>query len=39
LAAGVFGVPSFVVGDRVYFGNDRLPILRHVLLKDRHGRA
>jgi 2-hydroxychromene-2-carboxylate isomerase len=33
LAAGVFGVPSFGVGGRVYFGNDRLPILRHMLLK------
>ena len=33
LAAGVFGVPSFVVAGRVYFGNDRLPILRHMLLK------
>jgi len=33
LAAGVFGVPSFVAGGRVYFGNDRLPILRHMLLK------
>jgi len=35
LAAGVFGVPSFVVGGRVYFGNDRLPILRHMLLGDK----
>jgi 2-hydroxychromene-2-carboxylate isomerase len=35
LAAGVFGVPSFVVAGRVVFGNDRLPILRHLLLKDR----
>jgi 2-hydroxychromene-2-carboxylate isomerase len=33
LAAGVFGVPSFVIGDRAYFGNDHLPILRHMLLK------
>ena len=33
--AGVFGVPSFVVGGQVYFGNDRLPILRHMLLKIR----
>jgi 2-hydroxychromene-2-carboxylate isomerase len=31
LAAGVFGVPSFVLEGRVYFGNDRLPIVRHVL--------
>jgi 2-hydroxychromene-2-carboxylate isomerase len=35
LAAGVFGVPSFVVASRVYFGNDRLPILRHMLLKAK----
>jgi 2-hydroxychromene-2-carboxylate isomerase len=35
LAAGVFGVPSFVVGGQVYWGNDRLPIVRHVLLKGR----
>jgi 2-hydroxychromene-2-carboxylate isomerase len=35
LAAGVFGVPSFVANGRVYFGNDRLPILRHMLLKAK----
>jgi 2-hydroxychromene-2-carboxylate isomerase len=34
-ALGVFGVPSFVVGEKVYWGNDRLPIVRHVLLKAR----
>ncbi len=39
LAAGVFGVPSFLLKGKVYFGNDRLPIIRHVLLKDRHGRS
>jgi 2-hydroxychromene-2-carboxylate isomerase len=33
LDPGVFGVPSFVIDGRVYFGNDRLPIVRHVLLK------
>jgi 2-hydroxychromene-2-carboxylate isomerase len=33
LARGVFGVPSFVLGDEVYFGNDRLVLLRHALLK------
>jgi 2-hydroxychromene-2-carboxylate isomerase len=32
-ARGVFGVPSFVVGDEVYFGNDRLVLLRHALLQ------
>jgi 2-hydroxychromene-2-carboxylate isomerase len=26
-------VPSFVLGDEVYFGNDRLVLLRHALLK------
>jgi len=31
LAVGVFGVPSFVVGGQVYWGNDRLPIVRHRL--------
>ena len=34
-ARGVFGVPSFVLGDEVYFGNDRLVLLRHALLKTR----
>jgi 2-hydroxychromene-2-carboxylate isomerase len=33
LASGVFGVPSFVVGDEVYWGNDRLPLLRHALAR------
>jgi 2-hydroxychromene-2-carboxylate isomerase len=28
-------VPSFVVGDEIYFGNDRLPLVRHALLQDR----
>jgi 2-hydroxychromene-2-carboxylate isomerase len=32
---GVFGVPSFVVGGQVFWGNDRLPIVRHMLLKKR----
>lgn len=32
-ARGLFGVPSFVVGDDIYFGNDRLPLLRHALLQ------
>jgi 2-hydroxychromene-2-carboxylate isomerase len=32
LARGVFGVPSFLLGDQVYFGNDRLVLLRHALL-------
>lgn len=33
VARGVFGVPSFVLGNAVYFGNDRLVLLRHALLK------
>ena len=33
VAAGASGVPSFVVGNEVYFGNDRLPLLRHALLQ------
>ena len=32
-AIGVFGVPSFVLDGQIYWGNDRLPIVRHVLLK------
>jgi 2-hydroxychromene-2-carboxylate isomerase len=34
IALGVFGVPSLVLGDEVYFGNDRLVLLRHALLKE-----
>jgi 2-hydroxychromene-2-carboxylate isomerase len=34
-ALGVFGVPSFVARGQVYWGNDRLPIVRHMLLKAR----
>jgi 2-hydroxychromene-2-carboxylate isomerase len=37
LQFGVFGVPSFVVGDEVFFGNDRVPLVRHHLLAQRHG--
>jgi 2-hydroxychromene-2-carboxylate isomerase len=39
LAAGVFGVPSFVFDGRVYFGNDRLPIVRHVIRKAARSAA
>jgi 2-hydroxychromene-2-carboxylate isomerase len=39
LDVGVFGVPSFVIDGRVYFGNDRLPIVRHVLLKPHGSRT
>ncbi len=31
VSKGVFGVPSFVVGKRVIWGNDRIPLLRHLL--------
>jgi 2-hydroxychromene-2-carboxylate isomerase len=34
-AQGVFGVPSFVLDGQIYWGNDRLPIVRHMLLKAR----
>jgi 2-hydroxychromene-2-carboxylate isomerase len=27
IQAGVFGVPSFVVGGEIFWGNDRLPLL------------
>jgi 2-hydroxychromene-2-carboxylate isomerase len=33
VARDVFGVPSFILGDEVYFGNDRLALLHHALLK------
>ena len=31
LAAGAFGVPTFVTDAEVFFGQDRLPVLRHHL--------
>jgi 2-hydroxychromene-2-carboxylate isomerase len=35
-AAGVFGVPMFVVGNEMYFGNDRLDfVIRHVAALSR----
>lgn len=34
LAAGLFGVPSFVVDDKVFWGQDALPMLRAYLLGD-----
>jgi 2-hydroxychromene-2-carboxylate isomerase len=30
---GAFGVPTFFVGEQMFWGNDRLPLLRHVLTK------
>jgi 2-hydroxychromene-2-carboxylate isomerase len=37
VARGVFGVPTFVLGDQIYFGNDRLVLLRHALSSPRPG--
>ena len=34
LQAGVFGVPSFVVGEKVFWGLDSLPMLRNYLEGD-----
>ena len=34
LQAGLFGVPSFVVDDKVFWGQDALPMLRACLLGD-----
>ena len=34
LARGLFGVPSFVVDDKVFWGQDALPMLRAYLLGD-----
>jgi 2-hydroxychromene-2-carboxylate isomerase len=31
IAAGVFGVPAFVTGGQMFWGNDRLVLLRHHL--------
>ena len=36
LRAGVFGVPSFVVDEQVFWGNDRLPLLEHHLAQGRN---
>jgi 2-hydroxychromene-2-carboxylate isomerase len=33
IARGAFGVPSFFVGDDMYFGNDRLELLRLAVVK------
>jgi 2-hydroxychromene-2-carboxylate isomerase len=32
---GAFGVPTFFVGDRMFWGNDRIALLKHALLLDR----
>ncbi len=30
---GAFGVPTFFVGDHLFWGNDRLPLVEHALRK------
>jgi 2-hydroxychromene-2-carboxylate isomerase len=35
IARGAFGVPSFFVGNDMYFGNDRLDLLRLAVLKAK----
>ncbi len=34
---GAFGVPTFFVGEQMLWGNDRLVILKNILLEDRAG--
>lgn len=34
-ALGTFGVPTFVFDGRLFWGNDRLVLLRHALLRKR----
>ncbi|MFO1189435.1 MAG: DsbA family protein [Alphaproteobacteria bacterium] len=38
-ARGVFGVPTFIAGDAMFWGNDRLVLLRDHLLSAAVGRA
>jgi 2-hydroxychromene-2-carboxylate isomerase len=39
IQAGVFGVPTFIIDGEIFWGNDRLVLLRHYLElhRDRHG--
>ena len=32
---GAFGVPTFFIGERLFWGNDRLPLVEHALRKAR----
>lgn len=32
---GAFGVPTFFVGDHMYFGNDRLPLVKSAVLRQQ----
>ncbi len=34
---GAFGVPTFFVGDHLFWGNDRLPLVEHFIRKARAG--
>ncbi len=34
---GAFGVPTFFVGKRLFWGNDRLPLVEHFIKKARAG--
>lgn len=36
---GAFGVPTFFIGERMFWGNDRIVILKHVLSKMREQEA
>ena len=33
---GAFGVPTFFVGEQMFWGNDRLPLVRHAILEHGH---
>lgn len=35
VAGGVFGVPSFMIGGKLFFGNDRLELLQEYLTVAR----
>jgi 2-hydroxychromene-2-carboxylate isomerase len=39
VADGVFGTPTLRIEDRLFWGNDRLPLVRHHLQRIRGGRA
>ena len=35
IARGAFGVPTYFIGEDMYFGNDRLALLRSALLREK----
>jgi 2-hydroxychromene-2-carboxylate isomerase len=37
IARGGFGSPTLFVGDDMYFGNDRLPLVKRAILRQRQG--